>query len=319
MAEIRSDSPDYDPYNPHYLSKDQGLESYLSAESSFRAKDYFAYVRNTVGRKWRFRALLVIFKYSKCENFDPITPYLALNYFDRVITTANIPEVQPDLQVLTGKQFLDMEIHILVKLEWNMRSVTALCFLKYFEPKLDPTCGVHRKAISEIIIQSQNDFKIPKYKPSVIAAAALIAASSYLYPQQSSNFKEKLVSEDIIVKIHLFVDGMIKMCEQLQLFPKIGVVENEHTVQATDEKSGQVADEMQSKGTEKALEMTEEIQKLTEYSKHVKLEFPLRWRLGVDYEQKFVIFDRPFQFIVPDPAKEAAQAQPAEIVPADPV
>ena len=47
------------------------------------------------------------------------------------------------------------ELKILEALNWDMRVVTAFCFVPYYTPKFSPTDGFNRRTINEIIIQSQ--------------------------------------------------------------------------------------------------------------------------------------------------------------------
>ncbi|PON38341.1 Cyclin [Parasponia andersonii] len=244
--------PDYDPYNPFSLSEDQGLETYLGVESLFMATE----IREEILKYVRRRAQLVIFKYSKCENFEPIIPYLAMNYFDRVITHVTSPRyldllalccltlawkmrnqnftipklqaIQPDLHAITRKQFHTMELHIFKKLEWEMRAVTPFSFLRYFEPMLDPICSINRITTNKILIHAQSDLFFTSYKPSVVAAVALLATSLCLCPTRYSSFYKELRSNKIITKkqVVTFIPSMVIMCKELKLSPESGLLEN---------------------------------------------------------------------------------------------
>ncbi|PON38342.1 Cyclin [Parasponia andersonii] len=357
--------PNYDPYNPLFLSEDQGLEGYLGVESVFIPEGCPVTLESI-----RRRALLVIFKYSKCENCGPIIPYLAMNYYDRIITKETqvpglsfddyeesltvhsldllalccltlawkmrnrnftIPKLQarqPDLLAIIRRRFHTMEHYILKQLEWEMHIVTPFCFLRYFEPKLDPICSFFRKTTNQIIIHAQSEFFFTSFKPSVVAALALLAASLCLCPTQYSSFYRKLLSEKIITEKQAVtcIPSMVIICKELKLSPERGVLENEQLLiseQAAEAEklavlnnlnklqikylsepasdSEQVATEAEQsetstssqrtavKGKEKVLETTE-IRNTTEDRKAMQLDFPLRWTDGLAYGEEFVIF-----------------------------
>ncbi|KAM6553630.1 hypothetical protein CsatB_014392 [Cannabis sativa] len=244
--------PDYDPYNPLPLDVNEGLERCLEFQSSnARIEDR---IKSTLNLSCRFRAMLVIFKYSKHENLDPLIPYLALTYFDRFFTRGNfLPRVmgsndhnvdlmaiccltlawklrkgnfklskfkvdKPELEILTAKKLMAMEFAILEGLNWDLRVLTALCFVPYFAPKFAFTDGLSYRTISEIIVNSQ-EIKIKRQKPSVIAALALLVASSHLYPQKFHSFRDQMISEGIIEEVHIkdCVELMIELCNSLEL------------------------------------------------------------------------------------------------------
>ncbi|PON45268.1 Cyclin [Parasponia andersonii] len=257
---------DYDPNNPLPHVTKPGLGEYLNAEAW--STPHRGYIGDRVKEIWRQRAVTVIFKFSKCENFDPVTPYLAMNYFDRYVSRRidnPIPSVmscrQHDLELLalccltlawkmrdrhftvtkflverqelsavTKEQVLSMEFHILMGLDWRMRPVTALCFVRYMEPKFHSTYGFRRRTINQIIIQSQSDIAVALFRPSVIAVSALLAASSFLYTSQFPYFLDKVNSEIIFEEGHVDVcmAGMINLCDKLKLMIESAVPEEEY-------------------------------------------------------------------------------------------
>ncbi|PON86693.1 Cyclin [Trema orientale] len=257
---------DYDPNNPLPHETKPGLGEYLNAEAW--STPHRGYIGDRVKEIWRQRAVTVIFKFSKCENFDPVTPYLAMNYFDRYVSRRidnPIPSVmscrQHDLELLalccltlawkmrdrhftvtkflagrqelsavTKEQVLSMEFHILMGLDWRMRPVTALCFVRYMEPKFHSTYGFRRRTINQIIIQSQSDIAVALFRPSVIAVSALLAASSFLYTSQFPYFLDKINSEIIFEEGHVDVcmAGMINLCNKLKLMIESSVPEDEY-------------------------------------------------------------------------------------------
>ncbi|PON38348.1 Cyclin-like [Parasponia andersonii] len=155
--------------------------------------------------KFRSRALLVIFKYSKCENFDPRVPYLAMNLFDQKRFTGNL---------------------------------------------------------------------ISKWEPSVIAASAILAACSYMYPEQFQSFRDQIISEGIIEERQAkrCLHRMIELCQELKL-----MVESNHVrkrrVRAGAEPE-QVVDEQTS----------------TQMERSRQLDFQLKWKIREVLGEKYVIF-----------------------------
>ncbi|PON86681.1 Cyclin [Trema orientale] len=316
MPEIRSELPDYDPYNPLPLRADQGLERYSSAESFFMAANPEAYVSNNVLMSLRDRGLLVMYKYSECENFDPIVPFLAMTYFDRCFSRENfarklmgdiflhdvellalccltlawkmrnknftvrkLQAEQPDLRVVTRMQFETMELHILETLEWRLHAVTPLCFLQYFEP--DPTWVSRRRNISENIIHSIIAPGFTTHKPSAIAASALIDDAL------SSDPHLILVLENISKQTAHAVE------KELKSAPDQNVLEESKQVVGKPPNAGINSQNAADKGKEKALETIEDMQ----------LDFPLMWGFGVAYVENFAVF----RYFEPKPAQEAPE------------
>ncbi|EXC05017.1 Putative cyclin-D6-1 [Morus notabilis] len=226
---------DYDPNNPlpdlspaPELGK-QGVERFLNAEASSMAAS--GYLDDRFAPVWRERAVIVIFNVSRQEHFEPFIPYLAMNYFDRYISREKkIPAQNPELRAVMPWEFLTMELHIVKGLDWRMCSVTALCFVQFFAPYFESTYGFRRRTINEIIIQSQNDYLMSRFRPSVIAASALLAASSFLYAEQFESFLEKIASQIIFRKEEVLkcMENLIDMCKDLRIQIESAVPENEY-------------------------------------------------------------------------------------------
>ncbi|XP_062079652.1 uncharacterized protein LOC133784228 isoform X2 [Humulus lupulus] len=235
--------PGYDPYNPFPLDENQGFDKYLQLESSIM--DDEDYERRKSRHEFRCRALIVIFKYSNCENYDPLVSYLALNYFDRFIANGNrVPNImssfvhnleltiiccltlawkvrsrnfkiskyqaeKPKLRDITLEQFMEVEFHILQGLNWDLRVITAICFVPFYAASMfGSTNGFHKRTVHDIIINSHQSNSVKKSKPSVIAASALIAASFFVYPGIFATYRHELSSNGVIG----CVGRMIKLC-----------------------------------------------------------------------------------------------------------
>ncbi|XP_071721404.1 putative cyclin-D6-1 [Rutidosis leptorrhynchoides] len=212
----------FDLENPLTTSKEHQSDivpSLFSDESGFLLHSFPANFRN--------EALLLISKF--CENVDPFVSYLAVNYMDRFISTKKFVNQEkpwmvgllaiscvslavkmknsdfpiPNLQgygclIYDSKSISRMEVLILTCLNWRMRSITPFAFLNYFISLFEfkDTClsqAVKDRA-SQIILKSSYEFKLLEFRPSVIAASALLHASRDLIPPQHSHFRAAITS-----------------------------------------------------------------------------------------------------------------------------
>ncbi|XP_062077899.1 uncharacterized protein LOC133782584 isoform X1 [Humulus lupulus] len=138
-------------------------------------------------------------------------------------------EEKPEINVITSDEILAMEHHILMGINWHLRPVTALCFVPYFEQKLHSTYGFRRRTINQIIIQSHRSITVTHFRPSVIAASALLAASSFLYPLRFSGFVNQIISEIFfrVEDIEECTTAMIDLCNELKLMIESAVPEGQ--------------------------------------------------------------------------------------------
>ncbi|XAR53690.1 hypothetical protein NMG60_11022340 [Bertholletia excelsa] len=186
----------------------------------------------------RREAISVILQARFTCNCDPFIPYLAVNYVDRFISKQEIPQqgkkwiarllavsslslaakmknLQLPLSDIQGHDGFNfdaqsvqrMELHILATLNWRMRSITPFSFLHFFlslcdfeDPQL--TQAVKDRA-SDIIFRCHYDIKLLEYKPSIIAASALLCVSQDLLPQQFPCFKSAIFSCEFVNKERL--------------------------------------------------------------------------------------------------------------------
>ncbi|KAL0363297.1 UNVERIFIED_CONTAM: putative cyclin-D6-1 [Sesamum calycinum] len=189
------------PFTTHHDLQYDGLPSLFANESdhmpsllSFHASDFRCSIRRT--------ALSLISQVKFAYNLDPFLAYLSFNYVDRFLSKQEILEKRPwiahilvvaslslaakmrnsDLSIsLSDLQSVRrMERILLSTLRWRMRSITPFSFLQHFISLLkieDPSltqCLKHRA--SEIIFTVQQELKLLEYKPSTIAASALLCA-----------------------------------------------------------------------------------------------------------------------------------------------
>ncbi|KAI4322606.1 hypothetical protein L6164_022283 [Bauhinia variegata] len=184
-------------------------QSYLQ---SLKAMDFDITVRTEV--------ISLISQFS-CA-FDQILSYLAINYLDRFLanqgilqpkpwalrllavscfslaakmmkTEFSVNHVQSDGGMIFEAQTIQrMEALILGALQWRMRSITPFSFIPFFinmfKLKDPPLRLVLKNRATEIIFKSQREIKLLEFKPSVIAASALLCASHELLPFQYPSF-----------------------------------------------------------------------------------------------------------------------------------
>ncbi|XP_028795783.1 putative cyclin-D6-1 isoform X1 [Neltuma alba] len=156
--------------------------------------------------------------YQLSCTFDPLLSYLAVNYVDRFLANQGISQPKPwilrllavsclslaakmtrtefsvsDIQGEGGMIFeaptvRRMELLILGALKWRMRSITPFSFVPFFIALLRlkdlPLRHVLKERATEIIIRSQKEIRLLEFKPSVVAASALLSASHELLPFQ---------------------------------------------------------------------------------------------------------------------------------------
>ncbi|KAF5728633.1 putative cyclin d [Tripterygium wilfordii] len=161
-------------------------------------------------------------------DLDPLITYLAVNYIDRFMSKKEIQQGKPwvlNLLVISclslaakikntdfsasdfqreqvfifDRQTINrMELLILNALGWRMRSITPFSFLCFFislmEPKDPPLKQALKDRASGFIFKAQHEIKLLEFKPSIIAASALILASHELLPMQYSSFKTSILS-----------------------------------------------------------------------------------------------------------------------------
>nr|XP_010924030.1 cyclin-D6-1 isoform X2 [Elaeis guineensis] len=161
-------------------------------------------------------------------NLDPFVAYLAVNYLDRFLSKREIPSGKPwivrllsisclslaskmkktdlnlaDFQreegfIFDSQTIQRMELIVLGALDWRMRSITPFSFLRFFlsffSPAQAPFLHALKARASQTLFKAQNEIKMLEFKPSVIAAAALLSAAHELLPIQFASFRSAISS-----------------------------------------------------------------------------------------------------------------------------
>ncbi|CAI0627527.1 unnamed protein product [Linum tenue] len=187
----------------------------------------------------REEAVAWILKVRAYYNFAPLTAYLAVNYLDRFLYSRRLPQTdgwplqllsaaclslaakmeEPmvpallDLQVEGAKFVFEprtigrMELLVLTELDWRLRSVTPFSFIGFFAWKLDPTgsySGFLVSRATDIILSNIQEASFVEYRPSSIAAAAVLCAAdeipslSLANPEHAESWCDGLSKEKIL-------------------------------------------------------------------------------------------------------------------------
>ncbi|XVE49824.1 hypothetical protein DITRI_Ditri01bG0113000 [Diplodiscus trichospermus] len=197
----------------------------------------------------RREAISLISQFS-CR-FGPFVSYLAVNYLDRFLSSQGIPQPKkwvPRLLAIScfslaakmkktdfsltnfqgdGGFIFDaltierMEYIILGALKWRMRSVTPFSFIpffiSFFKLKDLPLRQALKARAVEIIFKAQIDIKLLEFKPSIIAASALLSASNELFPLQFPCFGKAISSCSYVNK-----ENMLECYNSMQEIAKEG-------------------------------------------------------------------------------------------------
>ncbi|CAM8984131.1 unnamed protein product [Rhodiola kirilowii] len=162
----------------------------------------------------REESIAWILKVTSFYGFQPLTAYLSISYLDRFLSARRFPNTNGwpyqllsvtclslaakmeellvpsliDLQmegvvakhIFEPKTVQRMELLVLSVLGWRLRSITPFNFLLVFAYKADPTggcCGYLALQASDIILASVSDARLLQYRPSCIAAAAVLCVA----------------------------------------------------------------------------------------------------------------------------------------------
>ncbi|KAK8585270.1 hypothetical protein V6N13_139204 [Hibiscus sabdariffa] len=186
---------------------------------------------------FRQEAISLIFQAQYSCNLDPYTQYLAINYMDRFISWQEIPHGNPwvvrllviacislaakmkeihfsfsDFQMKQREEgfifdppaIQRMELLVLDALNWRMRSITPFSFttffLSLFELKDPPLTQTLKDRAAKMIFQARNEINLLEFKPSMIAASALLMACHELFPLQFPSFETSILSCEYVNK-----------------------------------------------------------------------------------------------------------------------
>ncbi|KAK4776571.1 hypothetical protein SAY86_005259 [Trapa natans] len=228
---------DFDLENPLTDSGDSlgaDIASLLRAEADHMLPESYVKSLKLEGSDFVVRRDAISSISQICCRFDPSLPYLAVKYLDCFLsnqamkkpkpwvirllavscvslaakmqkTELSLPCLQAECDIMFDVQTIErMEILILGDLKWRMRSITPFSFLSFFIIlfKLDHPASRHalKARACEIIFKAQNGVKLLEFKPSDIAASALLSASRELFPSHSSDFQSAILGCSFVNK-----------------------------------------------------------------------------------------------------------------------
>ncbi|XP_062089171.1 cyclin-D1-1-like isoform X2 [Humulus lupulus] len=177
-------------------------------------------------------------------HFCPVTAFLAVNYFDRFLSSHSIllngwsfqllsvaclsvaakmeePRVPLllDLQTCDPKYIFEaktverMELLVMTNLDWRLRSVTPYDFLHHFISKLpsSTSCPDIHSASSDLILNTARVSDFLGFTPSMLAAAAVLCAArecldSQWGPHQEPPSFDERVNNDMVRSCHQLMD-----------------------------------------------------------------------------------------------------------------
>ncbi|KAK9027658.1 hypothetical protein V6N11_067483 [Hibiscus sabdariffa] len=227
--------------SPTTSIEESSIDGFIEDETNFvPGFDYLARFQcQSLDASAREESVAWILKVQAYYNLQPLTAYLSVNYLDRFLYSRRLPEnsgwplqllstaclslaakmEEPlvpsliDLQVEGAKYIFEpktiqrMELLVLTVLDWRLRSVTPFSFIDFFACKLDPTAtflGFLISRASNIILSNIKEASFLEYRPSSIAAAAILCAAneipnlSLFNPEHAESWCDGLSKEKIL-------------------------------------------------------------------------------------------------------------------------
>ncbi|KAK8626957.1 hypothetical protein V6N13_134586 [Hibiscus sabdariffa] len=187
-----------------------------------------------------------ILKVNSYYQFSPVTAFLSVNYFDRFLSSHDLPQAngwpfqllsvaslslaakmeEPQVPLLLELQTLEprfifepktiqrMELHVMAVLNWRLRSVIPFDYLHYFISKL-PSCSTRLpnsissivSASSELILSTVRVIDFLRFTPSTVAAAAVLCATGNSFECPADGaFFHENVNEEMVRSCHQLMD-----------------------------------------------------------------------------------------------------------------
>ncbi|CAI0460789.1 unnamed protein product [Linum tenue] len=213
---------EFDLENPltshHGDHSDTSPSLFLVESDHMPSFSYSKSVKTPAGFAFSFRrqAVSSILQVSCC--FDPFLSYLAVNYLDRFLSHQGMPGNANRGGIMFDTETIHrMEALILGALKWRMRSVTPFSFLSffihYFQLKDPPLIQALRARATETILRAQNEGKMVGFKPSLIAASALLSACHELFPLQFSCYRDAILSCSYVNNKEMMLESYKEMQE----------------------------------------------------------------------------------------------------------
>ncbi|KAH9665223.1 putative cyclin-D6-1 [Citrus sinensis] len=151
----------------------------------------------------RQEAVSLVLQIQFSCNFEPFISYLAVTYLDRFISRQEIPQRKPWVPRLLAVSCISRTA--------KMKN-THFPISKFQDP---PLTQALKDRATDIIFRAHSEIKLLEFKPSVIAASAVLLSSHELFPLQFPSFKTSILSSDYVNKEDLLkcFDTMQEMVE----------------------------------------------------------------------------------------------------------
>lgn len=171
--------------------------------------------QSTIDSSLRADSVSWILKVTRYHGFQPLTAYVAVNYFDRFLYSHHLPKLEGwslqllsvaclsiaakmeeavvpsllDLQIEAAKFIFEprnvqrMELLVLCALDWRLRCISPFCYLGFFASKIDPSgiyIGFLKSMAKDIILSTIQESSFNEHRPSCVAASSIIIAANDL-------------------------------------------------------------------------------------------------------------------------------------------
>ncbi|XXG70759.1 hypothetical protein AAC387_Pa07g0167 [Persea americana] len=198
-------------------------------------------------------------------DFGPLTAYRSINYFDRFLSSYELPEGKPwmiqlvilaclfiaaKVEETTVPRFLDlqaaignlhfkaraihkMELLILTKLKWRMQPITPFSLLHYFLQKVNNNSPPLQSSIYrsvEVVLRASRGIEFLEFRPSELASAVAISVTK----------ESETVDFENAVSHCLFVDKA-RVFECFELIQKMGLISRSRPFQSVSWSSSLVS------------------------------------------------------------------------------
>ncbi|KAJ6292445.1 hypothetical protein OIU78_024591 [Salix suchowensis] len=202
---------EFDLENPltslkEYLS-DEIPDLFLSESDHVPSKNFLRCLRTSAEFYASFReeAISRILQAQYSCNYDPFIPYLAVNYMDRFISRQEIPQGKPWILRLVVISCLSLA----AKMKNKHFSIS-----NFQEGETGFTFDT--QTINRMELVAQNEIKFLEFKPSIIAASAILVASKERFPSQFPSFQRSIyscefVNEENLQKCFHALQEMVEM------------------------------------------------------------------------------------------------------------
>uniref|UniRef100_A0A2P2J6N4 B-like cyclin n=2 Tax=Rhizophora mucronata TaxID=61149 RepID=A0A2P2J6N4_RHIMU len=240
---------EFDLENPLTNSQElvhlDGVSGLFLAESDHMPSENYSETLKATGLDVSFRQEAISSIWQVSRNSDPFFSYLAVNYLDRFLSSQVITHPKPwfisllaiscvslaakmkdtefsvsniqggGIFIFDTQTIHRMEVLVLGALKWRMRSITPFSFISFFISmfalKQPPLRQALRTRATEIMLKAQKDIKLLQFKPSTIAASALLCVSQELFPLQFSSFRNAISNCPYVNK-----ENMFECCDAMQ-------------------------------------------------------------------------------------------------------